>query len=78
MNSQEKFQTAITNAVNQAAHDGVHPAIIYMVLGGIQQDVLYSVRQANRVANETAAAENILQSQNSKPVTPANVIKLPK
>ena len=50
MNPQEQFQNRIVDAVKKASANNVHPAIVYMVLGGIQQDVLYSVRQANRLA----------------------------
>lgn len=87
MNPTEKFQYHITEAVKKAAENGVHPAIVYMVLGGIQQDVLFSVKQSNRMAKEAvtaATAETILKSQNSKPASPAhpasptNVIQLPK
>jgi hypothetical protein len=83
----EKFQKTVIEAVTDAANAGVHPAIVYCVLGGLQSDVLNSIKQANRMAKEdavTATADTIVKSQNSKPAspvspaTPANVIQLPK
>ncbi len=70
MNPQEKFQTRITETVKDAAKDGVHPAIVYMVLGGIQSDVLNSVRAANRIADEVQATEKIIQSGIKHETTP--------
>ncbi len=62
MNPQEKFQSDITRIVREAANNGVHPAIVYMVLGGIQADVLHSVRAANQIADEVGAAETVLNT----------------
>lgn len=79
MNPQEQFQNRITDAVQKAAANAVHPAIIYMVLGGIQQDVLYSVRQANRAAAAPAAPDTKPQTPDpGVPPPPDNVIPLPE
>jgi hypothetical protein len=82
MNPTEKFQNAVFEAVSHASKNGVHPAIVYTVLGGLQSDVLSAVKQANRMAKDAAVAETaetIVNSNNSKPANePANVIQLPK
>lgn len=78
MNPTEKFQKTVIDAVTDASQKGVHPAIVYTVLGGLQSDVLTAIKQSNRMAKEAAVAttaETILKPDNSKP---ANVIELPK
>jgi hypothetical protein len=74
-NPTEQFQTAVIDAVNDAAKNNVHPAIVYTILGGLQSDVLLAIKQSNRMAQTAATAESILKSKNSPP---ANVIQLPK
>jgi len=85
-NPTEKFQKSVIDAVTEAANSGVHPAIVYTILGGLQSDVLTSIKQANRAAQADAVAKTVdaIVKENSKPAspaspaTPANVIELPK
>jgi len=85
-NPNEKFQKSVIDAVNEAANSGVHPAIVYTILGGLQSDVLTSIKQANRAAQADAVAKTVdaIVKENSKPASPAspaipaNVIELPK
>lgn len=74
----QEFQTAIIETVIKASQDGVPPAIVYTVLGGLQMDVLTSIKQANRMAKEDEAAETAEAVLKSKNQQPSNVIPLPK
>ena len=76
-NPAEQFQKEIAAIVTDAAKNDVHPAIVYTVLAGIAQDVLYSIKRGAQIAEQVAAAktaETILM----KPKTnePNNVTKL--
>ncbi len=42
------FQNAVIKAVTEASQTGVHPAIVYTILGGLQNDVLMAIKQTNR------------------------------
>lgn len=78
MNPTEKFQKSVIDAVTAASQAGVHPAIVYTILGGLQSDVLTAIKQSNRLAKQAAVtdtAETVLKSKNSQP---ANVIPLPQ
>ena len=82
-NATEKFQTAIIDAVNEAATNAVHPALIYTILGGCQADVLNSIkRMAHEVKAQAAAAKP--PSPAGQLVTealdaqPKNVVPLPQ
>lgn len=69
-NPTEKFQRTVIDAVTEAANAGVHPAIVYCVLGGLQSDVLNSIKAANRLAKEdadTKTTETITKGNNSEP-----------
>jgi hypothetical protein len=76
MNATEKFQKTVIDAVTEASRNGVHPAIVYTVLGGLQTDVLTAIKESNRLARKAAVAQTaktILKPANSNP---ANVIPL--
>lgn len=78
MNPTEQFQKTVIDAVTVASKNGVHPALLYCVLGGLQSDVLTAIKQTNRLDKVTAmaqTAETIVKSTNPKP---ANVFKQPQ
>lgn len=79
-NPTEKFQSTVIAAVTEASQNGVHPAIVYCVLGGLQSDVLTAIKQSNRMAKADAVAqtaETIVKSNNSKPAPPASPAQPP-
>lgn len=51
-NPTEEFQSTIIDAVNKAAANAVHPALIYTILGGCQDDVLKSIKQMSQAAKQ--------------------------
>ena len=77
-NPAEQFQKEIAAIVTDAAKNDVHPAIVYTVLAGIAQDVLYSIKRGAQIAEQVAAAKTAENVLKSKPKTeePKNVIPL--
>ena len=65
MDPTNKFQSTVITAINDAAQNAVHPAIIYTILGGCMSDVLTSIKKSNRAAQE-------------KESQPDNVTEIPK
>lgn len=81
-NANVKFQSDLAGVVNEAARSDVHPAVVYTVLCGIAQDVLYSIKQSARMADQAAkekdvaaAAETVLKTK-PKTEEPNNAAQL--
>ena len=69
-NPTEQFERDIAKTVNDAAQNGVHPAIVHTLLCGLAQDVMFSIKRsaqmahaAEQAAKDKETADSVLKSR---------------